>query len=58
MPSTLKEIGIKEEDFLEKLNAMAVMAFEEQCTSTNPRHPLISEVRELIERIYYGDWHQ
>ncbi|HIP56543.1 MAG TPA: bifunctional acetaldehyde-CoA/alcohol dehydrogenase [Ignisphaera aggregans] len=55
LPSTLKELGIKESEFLEKLDAMAEMAFEEQCTYTNPRHPLISEVKELLIKIYYGD---
>ncbi len=54
LPSTLKELGVKEEEFLEKLDAMAEMAFEEQCTSTNPRHPLISEVKEILKKIYYG----
>lgn len=55
LPATLKELGIKEEEFLEKLDDMAEMAFEEQCTSTNPRHPLISEVKEILKKIYYGE---
>ncbi len=55
LPATLKELGIREEEFSEKLDAMAEMAFEEQCTSTNPRHPLINEIKEILKDIYYGN---
>lgn len=55
LPATLKELGIKEEEFLEKLDGMAEMSFEEQCTSTNPRYPLISEIKEILKNIYYGE---
>lgn len=55
LPLTIKEAGIKEEDFLKTLDEMALAAFNDQCTSTNPRYPLISEMKELYLKAYYGN---
>ena len=54
LPLTIKDAGIKEEDFLKTLDEMALAAFNDQCTSTNPRYPLISEMKEIYLRAYYG----
>ena len=60
----LKEkIGIKkaikdyvpdEKDFLDRLDAMCEQAFDDQCTGANPRYPLISEIKDMYLRAYYG----
>ncbi len=54
LPLTIKDAGVKEEDFLKHLDEMALAAFNDQCTSTNPRYPLISEMKEIYLRAYYG----
>lgn len=54
IPSTLKEFGIEEQDFLRKLPVLADLAFGDQCTTANPRLPLISELEELYLTAYYG----
>ena len=33
---------------------MALNAFDDQCTAANPRYPLISELKEILIRAYYG----
>ncbi|MDD7607854.1 MAG: bifunctional acetaldehyde-CoA/alcohol dehydrogenase [Candidatus Enterosoma sp.] len=54
LPLTIKEAGVKEEDFLATLDEMSVAAFNDQCTGTNPRYPLISEMKEIYLKTYYG----
>ncbi len=51
---TIKEYGIDEKDFLESLDEMVEQAFDDQCTGANPRYPLMSEIREMYLRAYYG----
>ena len=40
---------------LEQLDHLAEDAFDDQCTGTNPRFPLISELRALLVASYYGE---
>ncbi|MBO7709716.1 MAG: bifunctional acetaldehyde-CoA/alcohol dehydrogenase [Lachnospiraceae bacterium] len=54
IPASIKEWGIKEEDFLATLDEMTENAFNDQCTGANPRYPLMSEIRELYLMAYYG----
>ncbi len=51
---TIKEYGIKEEDFLASLDEMSEKAFDDQCTGANPRYPLIKEIKEIYLKVYYG----
>ena len=54
MPMTIAECGVKEKDFLKKLPELAERAFDDQCTTANPRYPLITELEELYKKAYYG----
>lgn len=54
-PMTIAEAGIQEQAFLDSLDKMSEAAFNDQCTGTNPRYPLISEVKELYLEAYYGE---
>ncbi|MBB2184752.1 bifunctional acetaldehyde-CoA/alcohol dehydrogenase [Lachnospiraceae bacterium MD1] len=54
IPATLKEYGIDEKHFLNKVSALADLAFGDQCTTANPRLPLVSELEELYLIAYYG----
>lgn len=54
IPATLKEYGIDEQDFLSKVRDLADLAFGDQCTTANPRLPLVSELEELYLKAYYG----
>ena len=54
VPSSIQEYGISERDFLAQVDTMSEMAFDDQCTGANPRYPLISELKELYLKSYYG----
>ncbi|MDO5536510.1 MAG: bifunctional acetaldehyde-CoA/alcohol dehydrogenase, partial [Desulfovibrionaceae bacterium] len=47
IPGSLREAGVKEEDFLAQLDTMSVQAFDDQCTGANPRYPLVDELKDL-----------
>lgn len=52
---SIKDYGISEEDFLKTLDEMSEQAFDDQCTGANPRYPLISEIKDLYLKAYYGN---
>ena len=51
----IKDYNIDEKNFLDNLDEMSEQAFNDQCTGANPRYPLISEIKELYLKSYYGD---
>ena len=51
---TIQAYGIEEQVFLDTLDKMSEDAFDDQCTGTNPRYPLISEIKEMYLHAYYG----
>lgn len=51
---TIKEYGIDEKDFLDRLDDMTEQAFDDQCTGANPRYPLMSEIKQMYLNAYYG----
>jgi hypothetical protein len=54
LPMSLKEAGVTWEEFESKLDMMAAMAFDDQCTGANPRYPLIAELKQLFIDAYHG----
>ena len=55
IPSSFKDAGLEEEEFLSKIDMLSDRAFEDQCTSANPRVPLVSELRQILIDSYYGN---
>ena len=51
----LKDCGIDEAEFLAKVDSLADKAFEDQCTTVNPRVPLVSEIKQILLDAYYGN---
>ncbi len=51
---TIREYGIDEKDFLDRLDDMVEQAFDDQCTGANPRYPLMSEIKQMYLNAYYG----
>ena len=51
---TIKDYGVDEKDFLDRLDEMSEQAFDDQCTGANPRYPLISEIKDMYLKAYYG----
>ena len=51
---TIRDYGIDEKDFLDRLDDMVEQAFDDQCTGANPRYPLMSEIKQMYLNAYYG----
>ena len=51
---TIKDYGIDEAAFLASLDEMVEQAFDDQCTGANPRYPLMSEIKQMYLKAYYG----
>ena len=47
---------MKQNSQIDRLDEMTEMAFDDQCTGANPRYPLMSEMKELYLKAYYGNY--
>ncbi len=56
IPLSIKEWGISREDFAEAMKTLPTLAFDDQCTGTNPRYPLIEEIERLYWLAYEGNY--
>ena len=54
MPRSIRECGVDEKTFLEHLQTLSEHAHEDQCTTANPRYPLIEEIKQIYLDAYYG----
>ena len=54
LPLTIKDCGVDEAEFIAAVPGLAERAFEDQCTTANPRYPLVSELEEIYRKAYYG----
>jgi len=52
---TIREYGVDEKEFLDRLDDMVEQAFDDQCTGANPRYPLLSEIKQMYLDAYYGN---
>ena len=51
---SIQKYGVDEKHFLDTLDDMVEQAFDDQCTGANPRLPLMSEIKDMYLRAYYG----
>lgn len=54
IPASIKEWGVDEKTFLDNLDELSELAFDDQCTGANPAYPLISEIKQMYLNAYYG----
>jgi alcohol dehydrogenase class IV len=54
IPKTLKEFGIEEKEFNEKVAKIAELAVGDACTGSNPRPITPAEMEKLLKCTYYG----
>ena len=54
IPSSIQEWGVDESEFLAAVDELSVKAFDDQCTGSNPRYPLISQIKQLYLDSFYG----
>ncbi len=55
LPLSIKDYGIAEKDFYSKLDEIALLAFDDQCTGANPVYPLIEELKQILIDAYWGN---
>ena len=55
IPKSFKDAGVDEQEWLAKVDLLADRAFEDQCTSANPRVPLVKEIKQILIDSYYGN---
>jgi len=53
-PMSIKACGIDEQLFMDNLEQLSYKAFDDQCTTANPRYPLVSEIMDIYRKAYYG----
>ncbi|WP_230400034.1 iron-containing alcohol dehydrogenase [Novisyntrophococcus fermenticellae] len=54
IPKTLKEFGVLEKEFKEKVETIAELAVGDACTGSNPRPITPAEMEKLLTCTYYG----
>lgn len=54
IPMSIKEVGIDEKTYMDATLDLAYKAFEDQCTTANPRLPKVTELQELYVKAYYN----
>jgi acetaldehyde dehydrogenase/alcohol dehydrogenase len=54
IPLSIKDCDITEKQFMNVVDELADKAFEDQCTTANPRMPLVSELKDIYIKAYHG----
>lgn len=54
IPEKFKDLGVDPADFEAKVDYLADRAFEDQCTTANPRMPLVTELADVYRNAFYG----
>jgi len=55
MSTSFKDEGIDEKEYMEKVEELAYKAFEDQCTTANPKLPLVEDLKQILIDAYYGE---
>ncbi len=54
LPNSIKDFGVSEEDFYNKLDELVELAFDDQCTGANPAYPVLIEIKQIHMDAYNG----
>ena len=54
LPKSIRDFGVKEDEFMANLDTLVERAFDDQCTGANPRYPLMSEIKQIFLDAYEG----
>ena len=55
IPKSFRDAGIDEAEWMVKVDELADRAFSDQCTTANPRLPLVEELKQILIDSYYGN---
>ena len=56
LPESIKEFGVDEKTFMENLDELVELAFDDQCTGANPAYPLMSQMKQIYIDAYEGKY--
>lgn len=54
IPMSIRENGVEKKDFEARVDYLADKAFEDQCTTANPKLPLVTELAEVYRNAFKG----
>ena len=54
IPMSIEKEGVTRQAFEQKVDALAELAFSDQCTTSNPKLPLVTELAEIYRKAYKG----
>jgi acetaldehyde dehydrogenase/alcohol dehydrogenase len=54
LPKSIRDFGVKEDEFMANLDVLVERAYDDQCTGANPRYPLMSEIKQIFLNAYEG----
>ena len=54
LPNSIKEYGIDEKTFMDNLDELVELSFDDQCTGANPAYPLMSDIKKIFLDAYKG----
>lgn len=55
LPNSIKDFGVDEETFMNRLDELVELAFDDQCTGANPAYPLMEDIKKIYIDAYYGN---
>ncbi|MBR2299866.1 MAG: bifunctional acetaldehyde-CoA/alcohol dehydrogenase [Alphaproteobacteria bacterium] len=56
IPRSIKEYGIDEKTFMQNLDELVRLAYDDQCTGANPVYPLMSEIKQIYIDAFEGKY--
>ena len=51
---SFKDQGLDEKTYMDNLDKIAYLAYEDQCSPANPRVPMVEEMKEILVKAYNG----
>jgi len=54
IPASFAAQGVDEQDFIGRLDELAMGAYRDQCAPANPRMPMLADMKDLMVASYYG----
>ncbi len=54
LPNSIKDFGVDEKTFMDNLDHLVELAFDDQCTGANPVYPLMEDIKKIYLDAYKG----
>ena len=52
LPTNFSSLGIEQSAWNEKIDTIATLAFEDQCSPANPRVPMVEDMKVMLKKMY------